>query len=68
MHTKIDIKRKKHLYKKNRNTKVDRESFIGMKLRDRRKLLTEQADKLAQYYLSSTDWKEFQALDVLEDD
>ncbi len=67
MNPKEKIKKGRHLYKKNEYSGIDRETFMTLKLEDKRRVLREQAEKLALYYTTDTEWKEFQSLDMLDD-
>ncbi len=44
----------------------DRRAFLKLPMEERRRLLTEQAEAMAEHYQQNTEWQELQAGDIIE--
>ncbi|MBI4641978.1 MAG: hypothetical protein HY731_14910 [Candidatus Tectomicrobia bacterium] len=45
---------------------IERRAFMKLPLEERRRILAEQAEKMAAYYEQDSEWKELQAGDIVE--
>ena len=45
---------------------VDRRAFLRLPLSERRKVLSEQADRLASHYEKDIEWKEWSSGDIVD--
>ncbi len=45
---------------------IERRSFMKLPLEERRRILAEQAEKLATYYAQDSEWREMEAGDLVE--
>jgi hypothetical protein len=45
---------------------IGRRAFLKLSLEERRRIMAEQAEKMAQYYEQDQEWKELQGGDIVE--
>lgn len=64
MHTKTQKRQPRSVRKKNSKSSSNRKSFLALSVRERRNILRNQSEKIAQYYINENEWKEFEAFDL----
>lgn len=45
---------------------IERRAFMKLPINERRRIMAEQAEKMAQYYERNSEWKELQGGDIVE--
>lgn len=52
---------------KDRHSLIDRRSFMKLPLEERRRILAEQAEKMASFYESDKEWRKLEGGDLIEE-
>ncbi|MBC8232958.1 ribbon-helix-helix protein, CopG family [bacterium] len=60
------LKQMNHFSEVQELTLDDRRAFMDLPIEERRKIMAEQAEKMAQYYEQDQKWKELQGGDIVE--